>query len=338
MQVNDLSRFGGAKILFKAIISSIFTLVFYLAALFGNFSDPITLIFALLFGFSSLLLVLSIGHDAAHGTLAPSRKFNDIVQMFAFSLVGTDSYLWKVRHVKAHHFSPNVDNFDVDVSENGILRLSPFQKYYPHYRFQHLYAPLVFGLINIHTMLFYDFRCLLTGRLDNVKLNNRNWKMLSSFMFIKVNFVLVMFVIPYAVMDRPWWHIAIGAFVVSFVDSIIYATLFIGTHHGEGIHYPRADERNVVQHGWAYHQVVTALDWLPLSKLANFFAGGSNTHVAHHLFPNISHIHYVQITKIIQEEAKRFGIPYKQSSFIGMVASHYRHLKKMGSRSDLQVA
>ncbi len=338
LRENGLSRFGGAKVFVKGIICSVSTLVFYLAALLGNFPDPTTLMFAILFGISSLLLVLNIGHDGAHGTLAPGRKFNDAIQMLTFSLVGTDSYLWKVRHVKAHHFSPNVNTFDVDMSENGIVRLTPFQKYYWYYRFQHFYAPFVFGFINIHTMLFYDFRCLLTGRLDNVKLNNLNWQILSRFMFLKINFVLVMFVIPYATMDRPWWHIAIGAFVISFVNSIIYVSLFIGTHHCEGIQYPTADERGVMPHGWAYHQVVTALDWLPLSKLANFLAGGSNTHVAHHLFPNISHIHYVQITKIIQEEAERFGIPYNESSFLGMIASHYRHLKKMGSRSGLQVA
>ena len=45
-------------------------------------------------------------------------------------------------------------------------------------------------------------------------------------------------------------------------------------------------------------------------KFLNWFAGGLNFQVEHHLFPGICHLHYTEISKIVKETAKEYGIPY----------------------------
>ena len=150
------------------------------------------------------------------------------------------------------------------------------------------------------------------------------------FVLSKLGYLAVVFVIPFTVMDRPWWHILIGALVMTSVISVIFVTLLIGTHFSEETAFPQVQANGRIPHSWATHAMVTSHDWNPTSRLAYFFAGGANAHAAHHLFPTVAHIHYVPITKIIARTAEEFGMPYNRTSLPKMVASHFRFLRKMG--------
>jgi linoleoyl-CoA desaturase len=62
--------------------------------------------------------------------------------------------------------------------------------------------------------------------------------------------------------------------------------------------------------------------------------GGLNYQVEHHLFPNISHIHYPKISAIVQKKAKEFELPYNETrTFVGAVWQHARMLKMLGTPS-----
>ncbi|MGH6890626.1 MAG: fatty acid desaturase, partial [Dongiaceae bacterium] len=137
-------------------------------------------------------------------------------------------------------------------------------------------------------------------------------------------------IIPVAVLPLPWWQVVAGALIMSFVSSVAFVTLLIGTHFAEETVFPEVDENGYVPYDWAIHALVTSLDWNPTSPWGSFIAGGANAHAAHHLFPSISHCHYVEITKLIQRTAAEFGVPYNQTTLPGIVASHFRFLKRMG--------
>jgi linoleoyl-CoA desaturase len=62
------------------------------------------------FGLAALLLVINVGHEAAHRTLFRSRLANDAVLALAFAPIGLSGYLWKMRHTKSHHLFPNVSH------------------------------------------------------------------------------------------------------------------------------------------------------------------------------------------------------------------------------------
>jgi linoleoyl-CoA desaturase len=292
-------------------------------------STGMTLLSATLFGLSALLFAISIGHEAAHETASKHRFVNRILQFIAFGPLGADAKLWRLRHVRSHHVSPNVSGYDVDVGENGVVRLSPDQKLHWYNRYQHLYAPCVFWLVDLHSIFYQDFVYVLRGKMANVSFANRDPMLLMTFAAQKLALVSILFIVPYMAMERPWWHIILGALIVTFVNSTVFVFLLIGTHHCEEVAYPEADATGV-KHGWAHHQLLTSMDWSPLNRFANFVAGGANAHAAHHLFPNISHVHYIEITRIIQREAPKFSMPYHESSLVRMIASHLRHLKNLG--------
>ena len=87
---------------------------------------------------------------------------------------------------------------------------------------------------------------------------------------------------------------------------------------------------------WAIHQLFTTSNFSPESWIVEFYTGGLNRQVEHHLFSNISHIHYKDIAKIVKETAKEFSLPYNEySSIWTAIAEHYRQLKVLGKNPQL---
>ncbi len=84
--------------------------------------------------------------------------------------------------------------------------------------------------------------------------------------------------------------------------------LLIGTHFSEGTDFPVTDAERNLAHTWAEHNLLTACDWSPYSRVANFFIGGVNAHATHNLFPRVRHTHDRAITRIIEDTAAEFGL------------------------------
>ncbi|MEM7110164.1 MAG: fatty acid desaturase, partial [Bacteroidota bacterium] len=60
--------------------------------------------------------------------------------------------------------------------------------------------------------------------------------------------------------------------------------------------------------------------------------GGLNHQIEHHLFPNICHIHYRHIARIVKETAREFDVPYyHHRTFLGAVRSHFKLLNQLGT-------
>ena len=78
--------------------------------------------------------------------------------------------------------------------------------------------------------------------------------------------------------------------------------------------------------------LASSLDWAPTSRVVTFVIGGLNSHVAHHLFPRVSHAHYRQISEAIARLATQHGVDYHCTDLPGMIAGHFRHLRRMGER------
>lgn len=57
---------------------------------------------------------------------------------------------------------------------------------------------------------------------------------------------------------------------------------------------------------WGVQQVLTSANWGGV--VGNFFTGGLNLQVEHHLFPAISFMHYPAIAAIVKDECQKRGI------------------------------
>ncbi len=325
------SRHADGTILLKGILYLGLAAASYISILAGGLGPLAMLALAIAFSIAALLLAVNVGHDAAHDAVVPDRWLNRAILTLSFTLLGADPTLWRLRHVKSHHTFPNVNGCDIDIDSNIFLRLSPNHPRRAHQRFQHLYAPFIFWLVDIHTVFIQDFHYLFKRRLANLVDIRHPASTYVTFFACKASYLAIVFIVPMLVLPIPRWQVLFGALVASFVGSCAFVYLLIGTHFAEETAFPEVDADGTIDHDWAYHAMVTSLDWSPYSRLAHFIAGGANAHAAHHLFPNVSHAHYIPITRIIAATAAEFGVPHNTTTLPRMIRSHFRFLKAMAT-------
>jgi fatty acid desaturase (delta-4 desaturase) len=65
-------------------------------------------------------------------------------------------------------------------------------------------------------------------------------------------------------------------------------------------------QTELAERDWGVQQVLTSANWGGV--IGNFFTGGLNLQIEHHLFPAISFMHYPAIAAIVADECKKRGI------------------------------
>jgi linoleoyl-CoA desaturase len=185
--------------------------------------------------------------------------------------------------------------------------------------------------VGFHSAFIQDFQYLFKTELANLKNIRHKPAFYAAFFVRKIVYVTLVFAIPLIVLPFAWWQIALGALLMNAVASFVFVSMLIGTHFAEEAAFPEPDETGALGHDFATHALVTSLDWNPQSRLAQFVAGGANAHAAHHLFPHVSHRHYVPISKMIEEAAREYDVRYNRTTFLGLIRSHFAFLRRMGA-------
>lgn len=317
----------------KVSILSATALLFYLGVILTDIHPLLKLILSMVYGMSVLFLALNISHDAVHQTATSNEKANKTIHFMIFSLLGVDPYLWSLRHIKSHHMYPNVNGVDVDIEDNAFVRLSPHHTWRPHQKFQHLYAWFLYGFTLISITFFQDFLRYKTKKMANIETIKYNKLEKVLFFLSKAIFFSVCFILPYSLTDLSMFQVALGFFISSFVVSLLFILLLAGTHFFNEADFSAPNEKQM-PHSYVHHQLANSLDWNINAKWLTYLVGGINTHAAHHLFPKVSHMYYHMITPIIMEMTEKYKMPYHQTTFWGMIRSHYQLLKRLGQNNS----
>jgi linoleoyl-CoA desaturase len=87
---------------------------------------------------------------------------------------------------------------------------------------------------------------------------------------------------------------------------------------------------------WPKLQMCTSVDYNADSVFFNWTLGGFNAHALHHLLPNISHVHYLNLLPIFRAVAHKHGITYMEMPYAESLAAHFRFLKAMGRQVNYE--
>ncbi len=284
----------------------------------------------LVFGTTFMILGINIGHDAAHHCFTGDRKKDDKIFNAIFGLQGLSGYLWQFRHNYSHHIFPNVNEADADVEITPMLLLSDKQQIYAAHKYQHIYAPFLYMIFTLGWIFYQDFALFLKHEQGNLRINKiptTEWVKLFAYKFLYMGIFIGVpaLVTPFSMAEL------FGAFLIMHaLMSVFLSFTFFISHHIMEIDYVDTHEEitDMVSDSWCRHQVITTIDFNPESKIANFIFGGFNLHIAHHLFPEVSHTHYPALTKIIKDTLAENKVDwYKSFGFFDGVVSHLQHLK-----------
>ncbi len=267
----------------------------------------------------------NVAHDAIHGALS-SRPWINRTVAHAFDLMGASSYTWSRAHNFVHHTYTNVPGVDEDLEPGPFLLLYPRENPSLIYRFQHLYALVLYCFTTLVWVFKKDFQQALTPdprtgqrtpAIELVKLTA--WKLLHLGLFLAL---------PMAVSGYAWWQVLAGYLLVHGALGLTSAVVFQLAHVVEG---PALLPPSKVAHSWAAHQLRTTANFAPDNRFATFFFGGLNHQIEHHLFAKICHIHYPALAPIVREVAREHGLPYfENATFLEALGSHLRMMQQFG--------
>jgi linoleoyl-CoA desaturase len=141
------------------------------------------------------------------------------------------------------------------------------------------------------------------------------------------------FALPMQVLQLSFWQVFVGFLIMHYIAGFILAVIFQPAHVIEGSEYPMPDSEGNLENSWAIHQLHTTTDFGKKQKLFSWYVGGLNYQVEHHLFPNICHVHYREIAKIVEQTAIEFDLPYKsKETFLEALVAHARQLKTLSRK------
>jgi linoleoyl-CoA desaturase len=320
---------------FKLILST--KLIFYLLitglSYWGLFNIANTYLFLfcfVLFGFAALLLAFNFAHDFSHGTIFRNSKWDNLGFTIIYALNGAHAAAWKERHIKSHHFAPNVDSYDCDLEISSLIRVIPNSRHSWFHKFQHLYAPIAYTSYSLFWVFIKDFSMLFTtGKHQGFPYHLSFWAQ-------KIFYLTYLLVLPVMFSLQPWFIVLTGFLAMHLLQSLFLLFTFFITHHVEGVEYPTIDKDGYINTSWVMNQIKSSNDMYPYSTTANFIFGGFNNHIGHHLYPHVHHIYYPELNKLLYRFLNENGIEPNQTTYWGGVCSHLRLLKRMGIGSHEQ--
>ncbi len=330
---NNIQQTGNFSLYIKALTLVPVAIGIYLFLLTGNYSAFAGLLLAGLFGFVLASIGFNIMHDACHGSYS-SKKWINYMMGLSLNYLGGNSFIWKQKHNVVHHTYTNVDGIDDDIAKMPVIRQCTSQKWVPAHKYQHIYSVLVYGLSSFLWVFLMDFVKYFSKKIYQTRLNNFNTQEHMIFWLSKVMYVLFYIAIPvYFVGVLPW---LCGFFAMHLVMGFTLAMVFQLAHVVEDTHFVDATENpQKLEEEWAIHQVRTTANFATHNKIVNWFVGGLNFQIEHHLFPRISHVHYPAISRLVEETCREFGIRYvNYPTMMSAVSSHFRFMKYLGKRTE----
>jgi fatty acid desaturase len=116
---------------------------------------------------------------------------------------------------------------------------------------------------------------------------------------------------------------AIPAFLsMSCLSSLMTASVFIPNHIG----MRRLSGGQKLSY---LEQQVTTSRNIDNPRVLDFYYGGLNSQIEHHLFPRVPHHRYRAMRPVVRAFCKKHGLEYQQTSLYRALASVGNHLGRM---------
>jgi len=318
------------------VLKTIFMLSLFFVPLIivnsGIISSPILLfVLYMLSGLGMAGIGMGVMHDAIHGSYSKNARVNEYMG-YTMNLIGANATIWKIQHNVLHHTYTNINEADDDISAPFFLRFSPHAKRYWLHKFQHIYIWFFYGFSTISWITVKDF--IRISRYSKIGFfSGKNEVKIEVIKVVgwKLLYYSYALVVPLCMVSLSPWIIILAFLSMHFITGLCISMVFQTAHVMPSIEFPLPDKNGLIASDWSTHQLATTCNYSPRSELFSWFIGGLNYQIEHHLFPNICHVHYKKLSRIVADTAKEYGIPYNsRKTFISAIGDHIKMLRQLG--------
>jgi linoleoyl-CoA desaturase len=329
----NISRHANTTMVVKTIAMLSIYLTPLVLLLTLDLSFPLYMLMWIIMGIGMAGVGLSVMHDANHGAYSKNEFVNKLIGKVMVLLGGSDVN-WRIQHNVLHHTYTNVTDMDEDIKPPSfLLRFSPHAKRNKLHRFQFIYAWFFYGLMTMMWSTTKDFQQAIRykskGLIETQKITFGSH--IFTIIISKLMYYAVFVALPLIFSDAPWYWLALGWLTMQFICGVILAAIFQPAHVVPTSDYPLPDVSGNVDADWAVNQLYNTANFAPKDPILSWYVGGLNFQVEHHLFPNICHVHYPNISKIVKETASEFNLPYHSyNTFFKALKEHTKMLYNLG--------
>lgn len=264
----------------------------------------------------TLSQVAFLGHDAAHQQVFSSPRWNAIASRVLASLLAGLSHGWWLGKHNVHHAAPNQVGRDTDI-DSKVLAFHP---------------GALEGMGGAHRWLlthqgFWFFPLLL---LEGFNLHADSAAMVLRRGRVKRRHVDVLMV------TARW---VAYATVLLLAMSPGKAAAFVGVELSlfgvllGGAFAPNHTGMPILARGAKLdflHRQVTSSRNVSGGLVVDFFMGGLNRQVEHHLFPSMPRPNLRRVQPMVRRHCAEMAVPYTETSFTGAYTAVVSHLNAVG--------
>lgn len=272
---------------------------------------------AIFFGFA-MTQVAFTSHSACHKQCFNRLIFNDLVPLFFGNLLLGISRDWWTNKHNVHHAHPNHDGMDPDLdvpvvvfTEKDARATRGFVRFMVRNQ-----AWLFFPLLTLQGFALREVsvRTLLDGKARQPKLE---------LLLIAINIIWYISVPIIAL--GPWLGIAF-VLLSNAVFGVYMGSVFAPNHKGMLI----VDDSTEID--YLRLQVLTARN-VSAHALTDFWYGGLNYQIEHHLFPSLPMHRLREVSLVVKEFCAARSIAYHETSMVQSYVEILTYLHEIGSHA-----
>ncbi|KAF8057774.1 acyl-lipid (7-3)-desaturase [Scenedesmus sp. PABB004] len=292
----------------------------------------------LLLGIAGGWIGVTIQHCGNHGAMSTHPAAN-LALGLCDDLIGGSSLMWRYHHQVSHHIHTNDTALDEDVcSMWPLLRFDTRLPRRAWHAWQHVYVWAAYPFMHA-AFQAGDLGALARGATVGAAITGASAAEKASVVVGKLVHYALLLLLP-ALLHGPTAALA-GAVGYSVSLSILLALMFFVSHNvaenKPGLPGGEATQEVLAQdpasRDWAAAQVLASANWG--GSLANFFTGGLNLQIEHHLFPAVAFGHYPAIAAVVADECAKAGVRYVSHPSLAAILRHFTAcLKALGAAPD----
>ncbi|MFZ3572016.1 fatty acid desaturase family protein [Streptomyces sp. BH097] len=264
-----------------------------------------------------------IGHDAGHAQITGNRSVSRLIGLVHGNLLLGMSYSWWNDKHNRHHANPNHIEKDPDVAADVLVFTSKQAATRAGFR----------GWLTRHqAWLFFPLTLLeglalkLYGFQDLRRQSGRERLVEGAFLVAHVAGYLTLLLTTMSL-----GHALVFAAVHQALFGLHLGMAFAPNHKGMEMPDPDGDK-------WGHlrRQVLTSRN-IKGGALTDWFLGGLNYQIEHHLFPSMPRPHLRLAQPMVKAHCRELGIPFVETGLVDSYRQALRHMYEVGEplRADI---
>lgn len=260
-----------------------------------------------------------IAHDAGHSAIGRNRFINRILGQLCMTLVTGQAFdEWRTRHLAHHQFcqdeekDPDMEvNFVVSLTEKSALQKGFWGRFMTRHQGLSIWAlSLFFSLNQRYLSQWAVLKNLRRHKLDG---------------FVLIAHFILWIGVPHLLFDVSISKTLWAYFLPPLLLGPYFAAIFWVNHIG----MPLIDD--IENFSFIEHQALTSRN-ISNPPTLDWFFGGLNFQIEHHLFPRIPSSRLSDVKPIVRSQFTRHGIPYNEVTWwtaMRMVAGHFKAISQL---------